>query len=179
MPFFWTWTQSSWISNHKRDHLQVYWRVNLSTKRNTIKFADVSTNHNCLVYYRLSFMGPSYSNCVIIGFVMFVPLCFSPCSFHIYYCYILRYFWTTCVSDLLTFLGRTGLFCPCVLFGRNVQALRRYPMDNTLHLSCCLCWRWHCIGNPYGYIPWCWPRHISPDWWRPGVRLVVMLYIYW
>ncbi|XBJ17490.1 hypothetical protein VPH35_008883 [Triticum aestivum] len=46
--------------------------------------------------------------------------------------------WTTgifgCAEDPES--CRTGLFCPCVLFGRNVQALRRYPMDNTLHLSC-------------------------------------------
>ena len=52
-------------------------------------------------------------------------------------------------------------------------------MDKTLHLPCCLRWRWHCIGNSHGYIPWCWPRHIDPDWWRPGLQLVDMLSIYW
>ena len=43
------------------------------------------------------------------------------------------------MSDLLTFLGRTGLFCPCVLFGRNVQALREdipWTTPCTCHAVC-------------------------------------------
>jgi Cys-rich protein (TIGR01571 family) len=72
-------------------------------------------------------------------FIHFIALCFSLHSFHMCYCYILRYFWTSNVSDLLALLGWTGLFCPCVLFGRNVQALREdipWTTPCTCHAVC-------------------------------------------
>ncbi|XP_048549891.1 cell number regulator 6-like [Triticum urartu] len=43
------------------------------------------------------------------------------------------------LSDLLTVLCRIGLFCPCVLFGRNVQALREdipWTTPCTCHAVC-------------------------------------------
>ncbi|XP_037409148.1 cell number regulator 6-like, partial [Triticum dicoccoides] len=46
---------------------------------------------------------------------------------------------TSYVPDLLNVLGWTGLFCPCVLFGRNVQALREdipWTRPCTCHAVC-------------------------------------------
>ena len=43
------------------------------------------------------------------------------------------------MSDLLALLGWTGLFCPCVLFGRNVEALREdipWTTPCTCHAVC-------------------------------------------
>lgn len=109
------------------------------------------------------------------------------CCFHKYVCnsnfecVITSYLCKLCYNSLISCLNRLErIVLPlCSIWAKCWEFERRYPLDYTMHLSCHLCWRWHCTGSSNSSLPWYWPKDIVSHLWGFTFCLVDVWHIHW